>query len=175
MGELPSTRCFTKIHRIPVPIVSHPRYRYSFKIVQNAYQKKATKSRLAPSQIFTCIILCMLQRLLICNGKAVVSCQVAVCKGVCMGGTPIVALSRCDRELPLEGSSTARNARLGLLKSAFGDKEQHSADEVGCYGTRSPLQDHTRIIDFTFRFPMLHGTVRHGKFHGNCSAAGIRA
>jgi hypothetical protein len=41
------------------------------------------------------------------------------------------------------------------------------------------VQDHTRIIDFTFRFPMLHGTVRHGKFHGkfhgNCFAAGIRA
>jgi hypothetical protein len=25
--------------------------------------------------------------------------------------------------------------------------------------------DHTRIIDFTNRFPMLHGSVRHGKFH----------
>ena len=25
-----------------------------------------------------------------------------------------------------------------------------------CYGTRSPLQEMTRIIDFTFRFPMLH-------------------
>jgi hypothetical protein len=25
-----------------------------------------------------------------------------------------------------------------------------------CYGTRSPLQDLTRIIDFTFRFPMPH-------------------
>ena len=42
------------------------------------------------------------------------------------------------------------------------------------YGTRSPLQDLTGIIDFTFRFPMPHGTVRHRRFHGNCSAAGIR-
>ena len=84
----------------------------------------------------------MLQRLLICNGKAVVSCQVAVCKGVCMGGTPIVALSRSDRELALEDPSAARNARLGLLKSAFGDKEQHSADEVGCYIASLELLTH---------------------------------
>ena len=46
---------------------------------------------------------------------------------------------------------------------------------AGCsYGTRSPLQYLTRIIDFTFRFPMRHGSVRHRRFHGNCSAAGIR-
>ena len=30
-------------------------------------------------------------------------------------------------------------------------------------------------IDFPFRFPMVHGSVRHGKFHGKCYAAGIRA
>jgi hypothetical protein len=47
--------------------------------------------------------------------------------------------------------------------------------QTRCYGTRSPLQELTRIIDFTFRFPMVHGTVRHRRFHGNCSAAGIRA
>jgi hypothetical protein len=32
------------------------------------------------------------------------------------------------------------------------------------------------IIGFTFdRFPMVYGSVRHRKFHGNCSATGIRA
>jgi hypothetical protein len=39
--------------------------------------------------------------------------------------------------------------------------ERTGIHEPGCmllrsYGTRSPLQDLTRIIDFTFRFPMPH-------------------
>jgi hypothetical protein len=37
-----------------------------------------------------------------------------------------------------------------------------------CYGTRSTLQENTRIIDFTFGFPMAHWSVRRRKFHGNC-------
>jgi hypothetical protein len=44
-----------------------------------------------------------------------------------------------------------------------------------CYGTRSPLQDLTRIIKITYWILMVHGSVRHRRFHGNCSAAGIRA